>query len=149
LIHNLRLLIRFNIVEEEVKGAYRLKYKTPLCYLFNEEQTDIAYLGLLGRRNGRDEPETNTALKLLKAEGIESKVVSVLTSIEALEEWKPLKLSYNWILCYEEEIVDIDAVKNKVQQEVELLLRDYILLLDCTSATKPATIAYCEVAQVY
>lgn len=101
---------------------------------------------MLGRRN---EPETNTALKLLKAEDIESKVVSVLTSIEALEEWKPLKLSYNWILCYEEEIVDIDAVKNKVQQEVELLLRDYILLLDCTSATKPATIAYYEVAQVY
>jgi len=149
LVHSLNILTSSNVVEKEVKGTYRLRYRTPLCYLFSRISTPIAYLGLLGRRHGRTEPETETALDLLKAEGIKSDAVYVLTSVEALEEWKPLRLPYRWILCYEEEIIDIDSVKNKVQQELDHLLRDYVIVTDCTSATKPATIAYYELAQIY
>ena len=149
LTHNLNILIRFNVAEKEVKGTYRLKYKTPLCYLFSEKFIPVAYLGLLGKRNNRDKPETETALKLLKNEGITPEIVYVLTSTEALHEWKNLKLPYQWILCYEEEIVNIDSVKSKTEKILKTLLKDYIVIVDCTSATKPATIAYYELAQTY
>jgi len=56
---------------------------------------------------------------------------------------------HQWILCYEEEIIDIDAVKNKVSPQLESLLKNYVVIMDCTSATKPATIAYYELAQTY
>jgi len=36
-----------------------------------------------------------------------------------------------------------------VKPQLEGLLRDYVVILDCTSATKPATIAYYELAQTY
>ncbi|MCX8176459.1 MAG: hypothetical protein N3E48_04425 [Candidatus Bathyarchaeota archaeon] len=149
LTHNLNILVRFNVVEKEVKGTYRLKYLTPLCYLFCEKPIPTAYLGLLGRRSGRKKPETETALELLKAEGYQPDPVCVLTSTEALHEWEDLKLPYRWILCYEEEIVDIDSVKEKAEQQLKSLLKDYMVIVDCTSATKPATIAYYELAQLY
>lgn len=56
---------------------------------------------------------------------------------------------YQWILCYEEEIIDIDVVKNKVTPQLENLLKNHIVIMDCTSATKPATIAYYELARIY
>jgi len=149
LTHNLNILVRFNVIEKEVKGTYRLKYMTPLCYLFCEKLLPTAYLGLLGRRNNREKPETEAALELLRAEGYQPNSVHVLTSIEALHEWKTLKLPYQWILCYEEEIVDIDSVKRKAEQRLKILLKDHIVIIDCTSATKPATIAYYELAQTY
>jgi hypothetical protein len=149
LTHNLNVLIRFNVVEKEVKGTYRLKYMTPLCYLFSEKPLPTAYLGLLGRRNGREKPETETALELLRVEGYQPDSVHVLTSTEALHEWEALKLPYQWILCYEEEIVDIDSVKKKAEQRLKSLLKDHIIIIDCTAATKPATIAYYELAQTY
>lgn len=87
------------------------------------------------------------ALRLLKEQGIQPKFTYVVTSPEALGEWQELKLPYQWILCYEEEIVDIDAIEEKMRLQLEGLLRDHIVILDCTSATKPATIAYYELAR--
>jgi DNA-binding transcriptional ArsR family regulator len=150
LAYHLNLLQSLNVVEKEVKGTYRLKYKTPLCYVFEgTAETPIAYLGLLGRRETRSEPETSTALELLRKADVKPRLVYVATSPEALNDWKELKLPYQWILCYEEEIINVDAVKNKVTPQLESLLRDYIVIVDCTSATKPATIAYYELAQTY
>jgi len=40
-------------------------------------------------------------------------------------------------------------VKNKVLPQLTSLLKEYIVIMDCTSATKPATIAYYELAQTY
>lgn len=150
LVYHLNRLQALNVIEREVKGTYRLKYKTPLCYIFQERpSTPMAYLGLLGRRNERLEPETKVALELLLKEGIKPELIYVVTSMEALGEWKDLKPPYQWILCYEDEIIDIDAVKRKVKPQLESLLKDYIVFIDCTSATKPATIAYYELAQQY
>jgi len=150
LAYHLDRLKSLNVVKREVKGTYRLTYKTPLCYIFQKAaEVPMAYLGLLGRRESRPEPETAVALELLKKEGVSPEFVYVVTSPEALNEWKELRLQYQWILCYEEEIIDIDAVKNKVTPQLESLLRDYIVIIDCTSATKPATIAYYELAQSY
>jgi hypothetical protein len=73
----------------------------------------------------------------------------VTTSPEALSDWKHLGLPYEWILCYEDEIVDIDAVAQKVQPQLEALLRDHLVVMDCSSSTKPATIAFYELARMY
>jgi len=150
LAYHLDRLQRLNVVEQEAKGTYRLTYKTPLCFILEKvPEIPIAYFGLLGRKESRPKPEPTVALQLLQKEGIKPKFVYVVTSPEALNEWKELKLPYQWILSYEEEIISIDAIKNKVAPQLESLLRDLIVILDCTSATKPATIAYYELAQNY
>ena len=150
LAYHLDRLQSLNVVKREVKGTYRLTYKTPLCFIFETApRVPMAYIGLLGRRETRPEPETFIALELLKKVGIRPKLMYVATSPEALNEWKELKLPYQWILCYGDEIIDIDAIKNKVIPQLESLLKDFVVIIDCTSATKPATIAYYELAQTY
>lgn len=150
LAHHLNRLQHLNVIEKEVRGTYRLAYKTPLCYIFERrQQIPIAYFGLLGKKEGRTRPETEIALELLKEEGIEPKFIFVTTSTDALNEWKGLRLPYQWIICYEGEIIDIDAIKSKVMPQLENLLRDCVVIIDCTSATKPATIAYYELARSY
>jgi len=149
LIYHLNRLNSLNIVEVPVKGTYQLKYRTPLCYLYQSKGVEVAYLGLLGHRESREEPETNVALKLLKDEGLKPRLMYVVTSPGALEEWREMRLPFQWILCYEDEIIDIDIIQKKVRPQLEGLLRDYVVILDCTSATKPATIAYYDLAQTY
>jgi len=151
LVHNLNALeLTYGVIEKPVKGTYRLRYKTPLSYIFAPKASyPIVYLGLLGKRNKRTIPETKVALELLEKEGIVPKLVYVTTSVEALEEWKDLKLPYQWITAYEEQIADIDEVRKRVTPQLEILLKDYVVILDCTSATKPATIAYYESAQEF
>lgn len=119
--------------------------------LDKEDRPNLAVnpIGLLGKRDKRTIPETKVALELLEKEGIIPKLVYVTTSLEALEEWKDLKLPYQWITAYEAQIADIDEVKKRVTPQLEILLKDYVVILDCTSATKPATIAYYELANQY
>ncbi|MEM2094909.1 MAG: helix-turn-helix domain-containing protein [Candidatus Bathyarchaeia archaeon] len=151
LVYNLEVLERrFCIIEKPVKGTYRLRFRTPLSYLFAPEGTyPTVYFGLLGRRDRRDVPETKVALDLLKEEKIIPQLVYVTTTLEALQEWKELKLPYQWITVYEADIADIDSVKNRVRPQLEILIKDHVVILDCTSATKPATIAYYELANQY
>ena len=150
LTHHLNRLQRFNVIQREVKGTYRLKFKTPLCFMFDSKQkVPIAYFGLLGQRESREEPEPEVAQKLLEKEQLKPDMIYVVTSPEALNDWKQLKLPYQWILCYEEEIINVDLVRKKVTPQLLSLLKDYIVIMDCTSATKPATIAYYELAQNY
>ena len=146
--HHLNRLQQLKVIKKEVKGTYRITYKTPLCFIFNPKQKiPIAYFGLLGKKEKRKEPEPKVALLLLEKEKIKPDLKYVVTSPEALNDWKTLKLPYQWILCYEDEIINVDAVNQKVTPQLLSLLRDYIVIMDCTSATKPATIAYYELAQ--
>jgi DNA-binding transcriptional ArsR family regulator len=150
LTYHLDRLRSLGIVESEVKGTYRLRYRTPLCFAFESRpKTPWAYIGLMGRREQRQNPEPKDALELLKREGITPKLIYVVTSPEAMADWKHLRLPYEWILCYEDEMIDIDAVRSKVQPQLEALLRDHLLVMDCTSSTKPATIALYQLAQTY
>ncbi|MBS7631450.1 hypothetical protein KEJ47_07755 [Candidatus Bathyarchaeota archaeon] len=149
LLHHLNKLQTLSIVESPAKGTYRLRYKTPLCFLYEAKSVEVAYLGLLGHRKEREKPETEVALRLLRSQGLEPKLIYVVTSPEALGEWKTLRPPYQWILCYEEEIIDIDSIREKVRPPLEGLLKEHSVILDCTSATKPATIAYYELAQTY
>jgi len=150
LVHNLAVLQRYNIINKSVKGKYSLRYKTPICYVFAPPNTyHVVYLGLLGRKERRDTPETEVALKLLEKEGITPELAYVATTPQALEEWSKLKPPYRWITLYEDEISDINSVKNRVRPQLENLIKDYVVILDCTSATKPATIALYELANQY
>lgn len=146
--HHLNRLQKLEVIQREVKGTYKLTFKTPLCLIFNpKHKIPIAYFGLLGRKESRTEPETQVALNLLEKESLKSDLIYVVTSPDALDDWKTLKLPYQWILCYEDEIIKVEVVKQKVIPQLHSLLRDYIVIMDCTSATKPATIAYYELAQ--
>src|SRR5689334_11685600 len=83
LLHHLDVLIQYGIVEQVANGPYALKYKTPLCFIFGDkpEKENISYIGLLGERNERKEPETNVALQLLrKYSGIDPGIAYVVTS---------------------------------------------------------------------
>lgn len=148
LAHHLNRLQRLKVIRREVKGTYCLAFKTPLCFIFDSKQKmPIAYFGLLGRKETRKEPEPQVAIGLLEKENLKPDLIYVVTSPDALDDWKQLKLQYQWILCYEDEIIDLDAIKEKISPQLLSLLRNYIVVMDCTSATKPATIAYYELAQ--
>jgi len=148
LTHHLNRLEQLGVLECEVKGTYKLRFKCPLCYVF-ESNVPYIYMGLLGKRNSREVSEPEVALGLLQKEKIKPVLIYVLTSFKALSEWADKKLPYQWILCYDDEIIDIELLKSKVRGQLESLLKEYIVILDCTSATKPATIAFYELAQEY
>lgn len=146
--HHLNRLQRLEVIQREVKGTYRLTYRTPLCFIFNPKQKiPVAYFGLLGQSEDRQQPEPQVAIQLLEKEKLKPELMYVVTSLETLNGWKPMKLQYQWILCYDDEIANVEAVKRKITPQLLSLLRDYIVVMDCTSATKPATIAYYELAQ--
>lgn len=150
LTHHLNRLQRLHVIEKEAKGTYRLTFKTPFCFIFPPKtKIPIAYFGLLGRKESRREPEPQVAVKLLEKEKLKPELIYILTSPKALNDWKNLKLPYQWILCYEDEIINIDSIKRKILPQLTSFLRQYIMIMDCTSATKPATIAYYELAQTY
>jgi hypothetical protein len=148
LIYHINRLIQSNVLKSLAKGTYGLRFKTPMSYLFGTD-TPIAYVGLLGRRNNRSIPVTDVAVKLLEIEKHPVQLKYVVSTPDALQEWSPLKPDCQWLLCYEDEIFDIDSIKNKVRPQLEALLKDNIVILDCTSATKPASIAFYELAQEY
>jgi len=149
IIYHLNRLIAYKIVESPVKGYYRLKRKAPLCYIYQDTTIPTVYFGLLGIKEDRSEPEPLTAIKLLKKEKINPTQQYVVTTPEALEEWKNHQLPYKWILCYNDEIRNIEAIRSKVKPTLENLLTNNLAILDCTSATKPATLAYYKLAQEY
>jgi len=149
LVYHLNRLVSLGILESPTRGSYRLRYLTPLCFLYGCTRHRTAYFGLLGKREGRERPETAVALELLGLEGYTPDLVYVVTSPEALSEWSHLRLPYQWVLCYEDEIISIESVKEKVLPQLTELIRGSLVILDCTSATKPATLAFYELAQAF
>jgi hypothetical protein len=151
LVHNLEVLKRLGVIENPVKGVYRLRFKTPLLFLFCTKRVKTFYLGLLGKKDSRKEAEPQVALSLLENEGFSFDDAYVVTSLDALNDWN--SLSFHWIVLGKigeiEEISDIESVKRKVEKELVKLLESGVVVMDCTSATKPATIAFYELAQKY
>ena len=152
LLHHLDVLIQYGIVEQVADGPYILKYKTPLCFIFGEklQKENTSYIGLLGERNERNEAETSVALKLLRKDsGIDVGIVYVVTSTAAAESWKDVDLPVQWILCDGESITDIDKIRKKIQVVLRDLIKEHLVIMDCTSFNKPATIAMYALAQIY
>jgi hypothetical protein len=148
LVYHLNRLIMYSIVSSPSKGSYELVYRTPFC-LLDDNIREASYFGLLGRRAGRGEPEPEVACALLSTEGMKMDSMHVVTSPDALTEWSSDKLPYQWLLCYEDEIIDIEKVVKKVEGPLLELMRKGLVVLDCTSATKPASLAFYYLAQKY
>jgi len=144
--HHLTILKLNKIITIE-GDTIRLERKTPLCYIFDSLGVPYAYLGLLGERKERSETETETALKLLAKENFKFERVMVVTTKKCENEWKEVAPdNVEWNLIKNEEIKRIEAVESKIEQVLTDLIRKYILIMDCTSLTKPATIAYYKLA---
>jgi sulfur carrier protein ThiS len=144
---NVSILERYNFIEG--KRPIRLKYKTPLCWIANTPEVSFAYLGLLGTRK-YDVSETETAIKLLREEGINPEKIVVATSQEAIGDWaghiNP-DLRIEWLTMDDKkELTDIDKVEERIKPKIIELMKDYVLIMDCTSGPRPAGIAYQKLA---
>jgi hypothetical protein len=159
LVYHLNGLRQLGIIESAIEsdtgGPYSLTYKTPLCFIFGKQQKDLqqsmVYMGLLGERNGRKESETTVALQLLKKDnGIEFASSCIITSVESAQQWSDIEESRDeWILLNKRQVSDIDNIKSKVETVLTRLIKQNMVVMDCTSLTKPATIAIYELAQKY
>lgn len=159
--HQINILRMNNVISIE-GDKIRLERKTPLCYIFNSTKIPYAYLGLLGERKGRSESETETALKLLAKENFPKEnsqsekdqkheiKVTVFETYKSIPEWENITPSnINWHLLRDEEITNVKTVEEKVEQVLKELIRNHILVMDCTALNKPATIAYYKLAEKY
>lgn len=143
--YNLKLLERGGLVARVGRGFIKLTVMTPICYLF-DAPCDYAYLGLLGERGEREESETDTAVRLLGKEGVEPVKVVVVTTYRAASDWEKATVRAEWVLLSDQEITSVDSVEERVRGKLEELMRSYKVVMDCTSATKPATIAFYRMA---
>jgi len=50
-------------------------------------------------------------------------IAYVLTPPEALADWKSERLGYQWVLCYGDEIIDIDEIQQKLASPLGTLTR--------------------------
>ena len=147
--YNLAILAKKGIINRE-KGTIHLDYKTPLCFIFDSPRIPYAYLGLLGERSERIESETETAIQLFKDLGVLFEKIVVATTHRAVAEWESLThLNVEWCLLSDEEISRVNTVEEKVLPRLVELMRNYRVVMDCTSATKPATIAYYRLATLF
>ncbi len=143
--HHLNILTRRRLVEKVGRGVYMLM-DVRIPFLMGA-RTPVAYLGLLGLRLGRETPEPDVALSLLEGEGFRVSEAYVATTHQALMEWGPLTQGYTWILLTTQEIIDVEAVKRRVEPILRTLVKTHGVIIDCTSATKPATIAYYQLSE--
>uniref|UniRef100_A0A7C5Q5M7 Uncharacterized protein n=1 Tax=Caldiarchaeum subterraneum TaxID=311458 RepID=A0A7C5Q5M7_CALS0 len=134
-------------------GIAELVYKTPLCYLAQAKNIPYAYVGLLGKPPPAQptEPETQTAVDLLHQQGIDVEKILVATTEDAIYEWMPtmnpdFRTKLDFVILNITEMNSIEAVLEKMASRIQSLAKDYITILDCTSGTRPAGIAYYTIA---
>ena len=148
LIHYLRKLIEYGVVKHREKGFYALEFKTPICYAFLEKPN--VYIGFLGLRQARSEPEPVIALSLLKTEGIKVERCYIFTTSDALTSWSDYDLSsFNIKLLKRSDLLNIGVIERKIEQVLTEEARENLLIMDCTSLTKTATIAMYNLARKY
>jgi hypothetical protein len=151
-------LRRSNVIEK-VGDRYRLKHRTTFCWLMGGN-VPITFIGMLGLREYNPEPEPKTFLFLLEENKeeigpgpIDKNSAYILTTSRAMGEWgsevKGLGIEMeHFIECSQYDIQNIGSMKAKVLFLLNLdEMRDKIVVLDCTGLTKPATIAFYEVAR--
>lgn len=163
LIHNLNRLIETSIIEKiDGTGLYKLTKSTPWLFFSKNEKILselLVYIGLLGKvREEVEEPVYRTAVDLLSRKssgysiiresglGAKPKYIYILTSEEAKNSWIGLDDVDQWILLPEEELWDIDKVKIRLLKTLELLMKNYAVILDSTGDGKPPALAFYEVA---
>lgn len=154
LSHNLSFLERYRVISKEGRGLFKLNYKTPLCFIADTPNTPYAYLGLLGVKGKWGTPETEVAIKALKQEKISPSKIIVFTTQKAIGSWDnaispELEKEIEWRTINEETLSRIEVVEEIVRALTIELMRNYILIMDCTSGPRPAGIAYYKLASQY
>jgi hypothetical protein len=154
-------LMETGLVEQvRDKGPYKLKYKTPFCWINkNTEDTEYAYFGLLGdKKRAGWEIETKTALSLLQEDGIEPTYIITLTTPSGYEAWdeelkklrEECKLKrFHPYTCHKDFVDDFNSMKEFMEPIIQEWLERYVVICDCTGLTKPATLALYEIARTY
>ena len=150
--YRLKKLISAGIVKKISEGNYEILYKTPFCYIFGSPK-DVGkyiYIGLLGLRNDRIESEPTTAIKLLDKENIKVTRCYVLATESSIASWgEDILKKYSIQIVDEEEIKDIKKIETIAEAIIKKEITEGIVILDCTSLTKPATIAYYRLSGKY
>jgi hypothetical protein len=152
LSNNLDVLERFNFIARAKRGPIRLKFKTPLCFVANTPNVPYAYLGLLGVKDKREISETETAVKILGSLGLRFERIVVITTPEAVGSWSGAispELRIEWHTLSKDELNKIEKVEERVKPKLAELMEKYVLIMDCTSGTRPAGIAYYKLATRY
>jgi DNA-binding Lrp family transcriptional regulator len=166
---------RFCLVVCE-NGIYRLRRKTPLCFLAGVEEVPYAYVGLLGMppvlpKEGEKppEPETATAIRHLREEIGKSEIAEIVvaTTSNVQKKWDDFLDKYestigtvsNYRQIKEimdkakfkmiKDLEDRSEVRKMMEQEVDRLTKEYITILDCTAGPRPAGWAYIQLAEKY
>lgn len=146
---NLDVLQSFNFITREKRGPIKLKFKTPLCFIASTPNVPYAYLGLLGVKDKWEVSETETALKILEGIGLRFDKIMVVTTQKAVGDWSGAinpELKIEWYTLSEDDFNRIEMVEGRVKPKLAELMEKYILIMDCTSGTRPAGIAYYRLA---
>jgi hypothetical protein len=147
--NNLDSLRSLGFITGGKRGPVRLKWKTPLCFIAGTPNIPYAYLGLLGVKGEREVSETETAVKILEASGIIFDMIVVVTTQEAVGSWSNSidpRLKIEWVTLRREELNRIEDVRGRVRPKLLELMGKFNVIMDCTSGTRPAGIAYYNLA---
>ena len=154
--YHLKRMCTRGILVRKSKGIYELNTIAPFC-LIGLEYPHFSYIGGLGRRLGREEPEPLVATNKLEEElskkfsGFRFARKIIITTPEASDEWRDIidKLSgmgFEFIMVSSSTLVDIRKMGDYLTSIVDRLKAGSIPIIDCTSLTKIYTIAAIEVA---
>jgi hypothetical protein len=157
LSNNIDSLVQLGVITQKgSRGPFELRYKTPFCFLTEPSKVPDAYLGLLGKKGTTpiDEPETQSAVEKLHQEGFEFSKIFVCTTQEALGSWSgyfkdAIQRRLEIIPVNIDEMNDIEKMESRIKQNFIELLRNYLLVMDCTSGTRPSGIAFYRLALKY
>jgi hypothetical protein len=147
--NNLDSLRSLGFIRWDKGGPIRLRWRTPLCFIADTPNVPYAYLGLLGVRDEREVSETETALEVLKASGISFEKIVVVTTQEAIGSWSNSidpRLKIEWITMRRDGLNRIENVRDRIGPKLLELMREFNVIMDCTSGTRPAGIAYYNLA---
>ncbi len=145
----LKRLQELRIIGKTPWGTYYLIEKIPFCYLCSRIR-EIIYVGLLGQKHYHTEPEPITAIRLLKKEGYKINDVIVITTRTAISTWGTVNEDILSIITVEDkDILSIEKMTNIIFNIVDKQSRKTAIILDCTSLTKPATIAMYNISTKY
>ena len=146
LYYRLEKLEKMGYIKKIGRGSYTLARKTPLAFL--SPTTPKAYIGLLGLKNSREEPEWYTAIKRLKEENMIFDKIIVITSPPALSTWNTTNLKVSWRLFSEEDLFKPSEISKSLKEIVNEIFKDYATLIDITSGPRVAGLMLYEIATI-
>ena len=148
LAYILQILKDKGFIKALSKGRYRLNYLTPLIYIDKQFiKKKSAYLGLLGLKMEREDPEYRVAISQLEKEGYGIARKVVVTTLKALQDWgEEIINDANFLLLKEEQLFDPKNTEKALKNKITELIKEYFLIVDITSGPRTAAIALFKIS---